>query len=90
LEREIIKRLVGENAAVRERSGYELKVGTRVQVYNAADPLMKRRSRVKPELRTVVGYNGAAYVLRKTDGTTEIQPRFKLREVVVQEPAPAA
>jgi hypothetical protein len=81
LEIEIIKRIRAQNDVIKQRAGFKLERGATAEVYNSVDPLMKRRSRVKPLPRTVESVNGAIYTLRGPNGTVEKESRYQLKPV---------
>jgi hypothetical protein len=81
LEAEIVKRIVAKNSGIKQLSGFHLRVGQTVAVYNEADGMLKRRSKVKPGTYTVEQFGGILYRLRGPDGKISLQPRYKLKQI---------
>jgi hypothetical protein len=81
IETELIKRLTSKNNEIRSKVGFKLHHGDSVAICNAADSMLKRGSRVKPELRTVQSFNGILYTLLTPSGRVEKQSRFKIKPI---------
>jgi hypothetical protein len=81
IENALIKRLTNLNQEIKAKAGFKLPVGQAVLVYNAADSMLKRRSRTKPGIRTVQSFTGIRYTLRSRDGKIQLQPRYRIKPV---------
>ena len=78
LEKFIVRRIMQNNYNVKSQPNYYLKPGTKVNVYNEKDTLMKRRTIVQPGEYVVNNYKDGVYEI-KGEGLTQYIPRYKLR-----------
>jgi hypothetical protein len=79
LESEIIRRLIAQNHDTKEKQGFILPVGSRVEVYNEKNPLgSKRRSAIRGSSWTVDSFNGGFFTLRNANGREIFEPRAKI------------
>jgi hypothetical protein len=69
LESEIIRRLIAQNHDIKNKQGFMLPVGSRVEVYNEKNSLgSKRRSAIRGSSWAVDSFNGGFFSLRNSNG----------------------
>lgn len=78
LEEMIVTKIKSENWCIINNTGFKLKEGTRVKVYNDLDKMGKRRTVIRPGVHEVVRFEDGKYVVMDENGETSKVPRFKI------------
>jgi hypothetical protein len=84
LENELIRKMTGENHAIRDLKGFLLPLGTLCYVKNEKGTgTAKRRSQVKRGVYKIIGFNGWIYELINEVGTKIIMSRSKITPIKI-------
>lgn len=74
----IWRKVQQDNFNISRKEGFILPIGTQVSVYYQTDKFTKRRTQVRPEFFTVVGFEKGQYILQDEKGKLVRYSRFRI------------
>ena len=81
LERYIVRRIHQENYNTMSKAGYQIPIGSKVNVFNERNAMAKRRSHIEPGQWIVSKNDGALFELKNNKNETQLRSRYQLLPV---------
>ena len=81
LERYIVRRMHQENYNTMSKAGYQIPIGSKVNVFNERNAMAKRRSDIEPGNWVVSKNDGVLFEIKNEHGDKQIKSRYQLKPV---------
>ena len=78
LERYIVRRMHQDNYNTMSKAGFNIPVGTKVNVFNERNAMAKRRSDIEPGQWTVSKHDGVLFELKNNKNEKQLRSRYQI------------